>query len=103
MNKTPAKQLKNFSKKRKFQEIRLHILLISELTSTIYQHHHCPLCLGEIVERVQCFARTSESFPPNGVPAAESFSSFARVQRRLLLVLFVIPPHFPGCLTRSKV
>ena len=36
--------------------------------------------------------------PPNSVPAAESFSSFVRVQRRLLIILYVKPPNFLGVL-----
>ena len=43
--------------KRKLQEIRLHIPLISKLTSTICQYHHLSLRLGKVsglTQRILC-------------------------------------------------
>ena len=73
-NKTQAKQLiqtraiklnKLIANKSKFQEIRLHIPLISKLASTIYQYHYRPLLLVQVSDLTQRIEPTPQFNQPS--------------------------------------
>ena len=77
------------------------------LRYAVFSHRHSdnrPPSFPSPQSNMQCIHRLacpSESFPPNIVPAAESISSLVCVRRRLLLIFYINPPHFPVCSTRS--